>query len=64
MKRDHPGLEPELEAFLEHRPIERRAPPEIRAHQRLLREFLEYHLSDSRPLRAFAAWETGHWDAA
>jgi hypothetical protein len=31
MKRDHPGLEPELEAFLEHRPIERRAPPEIRA---------------------------------
>jgi len=40
------------------------APPEIRAHQRLLREFLEYHLSDSRPLRAFAAWETGHWDAA
>jgi DNA repair protein RecO (recombination protein O) len=38
--------------------------PEIRAHQRLLREFLEYHLSDSRPLRAFAAWETGRWDAA
>jgi len=40
------------------------AAPEVRAHQRLLREFLEYHLSDSRPLRAFAAWETGHWDAA
>lgn len=40
------------------------APPEVRAHQRLLREFLEYHLSDNRPLRAFAAWETGRWDAA
>jgi DNA repair protein RecO (recombination protein O) len=28
-----------------------------RAHQRLLREFLEEHLGDGRPLRAFAAWE-------
>ncbi|MDA1081266.1 MAG: DNA repair protein RecO [Gemmatimonadetes bacterium] len=29
----------------------------VRAHMRLLREFLEEHLSDGRPLRAFAAWE-------
>ncbi|HVT38343.1 MAG TPA: DNA repair protein RecO [Gemmatimonadaceae bacterium] len=29
-----------------------------RAHQRLLREFLEEHLGDGRPLRAFLAWET------
>jgi DNA repair protein RecO (recombination protein O) len=30
----------------------------VRAHQRLLREFLEEHLGDGRPLRAFLAWET------
>jgi DNA repair protein RecO (recombination protein O) len=28
-----------------------------RAHQRLLREFLEEHLGDGRPLRAFISWE-------
>lgn len=28
-----------------------------RAHQRLLREFLEEHLADGRALRAFQAWE-------
>jgi DNA repair protein RecO (recombination protein O) len=31
--------------------------PEVRAHQRLLREFLREHLSDDRPLRAFDMWE-------
>lgn len=30
-----------------------------RAHLRLLREFLERHLSDGRELRAFASWERG-----
>lgn len=34
-------------------------PLELRAHQRLLREFVREHLADDRPLRAFAAWETG-----
>lgn len=34
---------------------------EARAHQRLLREFLEEHLTDGRPLRAYAAWETERW---
>jgi DNA repair protein RecO (recombination protein O) len=29
----------------------------VRAHQRLLREFLEEHLGDGRPLRAFISWE-------
>lgn len=29
----------------------------VRAHQRLLREFLEEHLGDGRPLRAFLSWE-------
>ena len=32
-----------------------------RAHQRLLREFLLYHLHDGRPLRAFEFWERGVW---
>ncbi len=31
-------------------------PPEARAHQRLLREFLAEHLTDGRTLRAFDAW--------
>lgn len=30
---------------------------DARAHQRLLREFLGYHLHDGRPLRAFDLWE-------
>lgn len=34
-------------------------PRALRAHQRLLREFVREHLGDERPLRAFAAWETG-----
>ncbi|HEX4684893.1 MAG TPA: DNA repair protein RecO [Gemmatimonadaceae bacterium] len=29
----------------------------VRAHQRLLREFLREHLADERPLRAFDVWE-------
>lgn len=32
--------------------------PAIRAHQRLLREFLEEHLADGRPLRAWLSWES------
>jgi len=35
-----------------------------RAHQRLLREFLEYHLHDGRPMRAFDLWEGAGWSAA
>lgn len=31
--------------------------PSLRAHQRLLREFLEEHVGDGRPLRAWLAWE-------
>lgn len=37
---------------------------ERRAHQRLLREFLSYHLHDGRPLRAFDMWEREGWSAA
>ncbi len=35
----------------------------VRAHQRLLREFLHEHLTDGRPLRAFDTWEAGRWTA-
>ena len=34
---------------------------DARAHQRLLREFLQEHVSDGRTLRAFDAWEKGGW---
>ena len=35
-------------------------PEDVRAHQRLLREFIREHVApDDRPLRAFAVWETG-----
>lgn len=37
---------------------------DARAHQRLLREFLEYHLHDGRPLKAFDLWEGAAWSAA
>lgn len=38
--------------------------PTLRAHQRLLREFLEEHLTDGgRPLRALLAWERHEVDA-
>ena len=32
-----------------------------RAHQRLLREFVQEHLGDHRPLRAYAVWEHAGW---
>lgn len=31
----------------------------VRAHQRLLREFLRHHLPDDRPFNAFDVWENG-----
>jgi len=34
-------------------------PRATKAHQRLLREFLQQHLADGRALRAFDAWEQG-----
>lgn len=35
---------------------------EIRAHQRLLREFVLEHLADGRALKAFDVWERAEWD--
>jgi DNA repair protein RecO (recombination protein O) len=36
-------------------------PNDVRAHQRLLREFVREHLADDRPLRAFDVWERDDW---
>jgi DNA repair protein RecO (recombination protein O) len=35
----------------------------VRAHQRLLREFVQEHLSEGRALRAFNVWEHERWSA-
>ena len=36
---------------------------ELRAHQRLLREFLQQHVADGRALSAFDVWELGAWSS-
>lgn len=36
-------------------------PKSAQSHMRLLREFLNEHLTDHRPLRAFTVWEHGDW---
>lgn len=35
----------------------------VRAHQRLLREFVQEHLAEGRSLRAFDVWEQEKWSA-
>lgn len=37
---------------------------DLRAHQRLLREFLHHHVADGRALNAFDVWELGAWSTA
>jgi DNA repair protein RecO (recombination protein O) len=37
---------------------------DVRAHQRLLRQFLVEHLAEERPLRAFAVWEADNWNGS
>lgn len=44
--------------------VERFTDADARAHQRLLREFLGYHLHDGKTLRAFELWERAGWSAA
>jgi DNA repair protein RecO (recombination protein O) len=39
-------------------------PGALRAHLRLLREFLREHLTEGRQLRAFEVWERGQWSEA
>lgn len=45
----------------DHAPLAQR---ELRAHQRLLREFLHHHVADGRALHAFDVWELGAWSTA
>ncbi len=48
-----------LRDWLDGRHTEPLAPAAVRAHQRLLREFMYAHLGDGRPLRALEVWEQG-----
>jgi DNA repair protein RecO (recombination protein O) len=53
-----------IAAWLEGRDARPSSDAEARAHQRLLREFLDYHVHDGRGLRAFDLWEGTGWSAA
>jgi DNA repair protein RecO (recombination protein O) len=50
-----------ISAWMAGQHVEPFSDAEARAHQRLLREFLSYHLHDGRPLRAFDFWERASW---
>lgn len=50
-----------LRRWLEGGPVSLDDPATGRAHQRLLREFLQQHLQDGRPFRALDAWEREAW---
>lgn len=54
-----------LHAWVHGEPMTPSGDPAIgRAHVRLLREFLQEHLADGRPLRALSAWEQDAWASA
>lgn len=59
-----PGARTAIRKWLEGDESDHLDDAEARSHQRLLREFLGAHLSDDRPLRAFAVWEHERWSAA
>ena len=50
-----------LRGWLAGDPVALSTDLEARAHQRLLREFLNEHLADGKQLRAFEVWETAAW---
>lgn len=50
-----------IAAWSDARVVDSLGERDTRAHQRLLREFLQQHVSDGRTLRAFDAWERGGW---
>lgn len=58
-----PGARAAIAAWLDGGSATLAGDADARAHQRLLREFLSYHLHDGRPLRAFDLWER-RWTAA
>jgi DNA repair protein RecO (recombination protein O) len=51
-----PAARSAIAAWMEGRPVSL-SDADARAHQRLLREFLGYHLHDGRTLRAYELWE-------
>lgn len=53
-----------IAAWLDGGRVARLEEAEVKAHQRLLREFLTHHLHDGRSLRAFDMWERTGWSAA
>lgn len=48
-----------IAAWMQGEPVRSVDDAAARAHQRLLREFLTYHLHDGRTLRAYEQWERG-----
>lgn len=53
-----------IAGWMEGRHLDALAETDARAHQRLLREFLGYHLHDGRALKAYDMWERAGWSAA
>ena len=53
-----------IAGWMRGEPLASLSEKETRAHQRLLREFLDYHLHDGRTLRAYDLWEKAGWSAA
>lgn len=52
-----PDARSAIARWLDGDPVLGLSGPELRAHQRLLREFISPHLPDSRPLKAYLTWE-------
>jgi DNA repair protein RecO (recombination protein O) len=53
-----------IESWLRGEPVTDFTDANARSHQRLLREFLGYHLHDGRALQAYEFWENASWSAA
>ena len=53
-----------IDAWMRGEIVQEFTEADARAHQRLLREFLTYHLHDGRTLRAYEQWERAGWSAA
>lgn len=53
-----PDARAAIARWLDGDPVSGLSLPALRAHQRLLREFIAPHLPDSRPLKAYLTWES------
>ena len=56
-----PRARPALRRWTAGEAYETAGPADVAAHQRLLRLFLQAHVSDGRPLPAFDVWERQRW---